>query len=76
MCQELLTEWINERGRGALTELARKSGLSPGHLHDLKSGKTEPTTQTAIKLAKGTGIKAAVWLGLEQPRAKRKAGAA
>ncbi len=73
MCKELLSEWLDERGRGALTRLSKKSGLSPGHLHDLKSGKTEPTTATAIKLAKGTGIGAEVWLGLRP--FKRKATA-
>jgi plasmid maintenance system antidote protein VapI len=75
MCKELLQEWLDERGRGALTKLSRKSGLSPGHIHDLKSGKTEPTTATAIKLAKATGIRAEVWLGLRDRRKREGAGA-
>jgi plasmid maintenance system antidote protein VapI len=72
MCKELLSEWLDERGRGALTRLSKKSGLSPGHIHDLKSGKTEPTTATAIKLAKGTGINAEIWLGLRPYKRKER----
>lgn len=80
MCKDLLTNWLGERERGAMARLAEETGLSPGHLHALKSGKVVPTTATALKLERGTGIRAAVWLGLEKPdwrrkTDKRKAGA-
>jgi hypothetical protein len=47
-----------------LSRLARETGLSPGHIHNIKSGHGFGT-DTARKLAKATGIPAAVLMGLE-----------
>jgi len=59
-----LAVWIKAQGRGSLSRLAEETGLSPGHIHNIKSGKGM-TTGTARTLAKATGIPAAVLMGLE-----------
>jgi hypothetical protein len=62
--QHPLAVWLASQGRGSLSRLARETGLSPGHIHNIKSGHGFGT-DTARKLAKATGIPAAVLMGLE-----------
>jgi plasmid maintenance system antidote protein VapI len=73
--QNILNEWLNKHGRGSASKLAEASGLSRSYISELKSGKcgARLTADTALALERGTGIKAAVWLGLEQPKRKAKA---
>jgi hypothetical protein len=59
-----LAVWLNTQGRGSLSRLARETGLSPGHIHNIKSG-AGMTPDTAKAIAKATGIRAAVLMGLE-----------
>lgn len=59
-----LDAWIKAQGRGSLSRLAKQTGLSTGHIHNIKSG-AGMTTTTAKTLAKATGIPAAVLMGLE-----------
>lgn len=59
-----LAVWIKAQGRGSLSRLAEETGLSTGHIHNIKSG-AGMTTATARTLAKATGIPAAVLMGLE-----------
>lgn len=70
--QEILSAYLQERGRGALSRLSEKSGLSKGHLHDIA---TTPgvnlTVRTAKALESGTKIRAAVWLGIAEYRGKK-----
>ena len=65
----LLNNWLDQNGYGAATRLSKASGLSRSYISELASGKcgARLTADTAQKLAKGTGIKATVWLGLEEP---------
>jgi plasmid maintenance system antidote protein VapI len=59
-----LAAWLQHQGRGSLTRLAKETGLSTGHIHNIKSG-AGMTPETAKTLAKATGIRAAVLMGLE-----------
>lgn len=70
--QEILSAYLAERGRGALSRLSEKCGLSKGHLHDIANVPgINLTVQTAKALEAGTKIKAAVWLGLAEYRGKK-----
>lgn len=53
---------------GGLAPLARKTGLSEGFLSRVANGKRRPSIETAQIIARATGIKATVLLGLEQPK--------
>ena len=69
---EILSAYLKERGRGALSRLSEKCGLSKGHLHDIANVPgTQLTVQTAKALEAGTKIKAAVWLGLAEYRGRK-----
>lgn len=73
--QHILKEWLDMQGRGAATRLSRESGLSNAFISELANGKSgwDIKIGTARALEKGTGIKAAVWLGLEPPHPLRRA---
>jgi transcriptional regulator with XRE-family HTH domain len=59
-----LAKWLEEQPRGSLSRLAERTGLSPGHIHNIKCG-SGMTVSTAKLLAKATGISAATLMGLE-----------
>jgi plasmid maintenance system antidote protein VapI len=59
-----LAIWLKQQGKGAQARLSEATGLSPGHICNLKKG-AGMTTDTARTLAKVTGIRAAVLMGLE-----------
>ena len=71
---ELLNDWLSERGYGAGVQLSEASGLSRSYISELASGKcgARLTARTAQALERGTGIKATVWLGLEKYKAPKK----
>lgn len=72
--KQLLNDWLDKNGRGSASRLAEASGLSKGYISELRSGKcgARLTAETALALERGTGIKATVWLGIEQPYGRRK----
>ncbi len=72
--KQLLNDWLDQNGRGSASRLAEASGLSKGYISELRSGKcgARLTADTAKALERGTGISAAVWLGIEQPYGRRK----
>lgn len=69
----LLKSWLDKKGRGSASQLARDTGLSKAYISELASGKCGQrlTASTAKALEKGTGISALVWLGLESEGCNR-----
>jgi plasmid maintenance system antidote protein VapI len=59
-----LALWLEEQPRGALSRLAERTGMSPGHIHNIKCG-SSITVDTAKRISKETGIQPAVLLGLD-----------
>lgn len=49
--------WVSQTGRPQ-NEIARKCGISPGHLHHLMHGRRVPSLTLALRLQKLTGIPA------------------
>lgn len=74
---EILNDWLAGQKWGAQRRLAAASGLSESYISEMVNGEAggRLSTGTAKALEKGTGIKAAVWLGLEdyKPRLDRRA---
>jgi DNA-binding transcriptional regulator YdaS (Cro superfamily) len=49
-----LTSYLNSDTAPSLTDLARRAGVSPGHLHDIKSGRRTPSMALAAKIVAET----------------------
>lgn len=63
-----LQQYLKDRGRGSLTELAKTVGTSKGYLHDLVNNRRErPSVDLAQRIEEATdgAVRAVVLLGLE-----------
>ena len=56
------------------TELARRTGLSPEHIHQLVRGKVPITTDVAQRLERATGVPDRLWNNLESRYREYRAG--
>ncbi len=61
---DALRRWLSEHD-GTIDDLARHSRLDAGELKGILAGTTPVTTTRADRLQRGTGIRAAVWRGLQ-----------
>jgi len=48
---------VKARGRGAITSLAKESGVDRSNLSDILNGKVQPKISTALKLINALGYK-------------------
>lgn len=69
-----IDKWCKADGR-PIGEIAEYLGVDRTTLHRWRTGKTFPDRTRIWELGQLTGLEHSALLGLEHPRAKRKAGA-